>query len=373
MLVSHQVFAQQSTYRADTIIRIQSGDTLQHNVMLTGESIEVMGYLDNDLFAASRNLLLNGEVADDAFMAGRIVSFSGYIGDMLVTAGETVVIDGIIEGDLFVAGQSVRIAEQAHIRGNAFVAGNDIRLEGATVEGTLRSAGGTLFLDGTINHSTAIYSNEVTFGESYRSRYGTTITSSEPLHRENLGMIPENLALRTEEFDIWSIVLFQVWLFLSLLVTGLVLIRLFQKTAIDMSKFATENFWKNTAWGVGTFFAVPITIMILSLLFVTIPLSILLVLSYGVALLISYLLVAISLGVLSIIFFRGEAEVSSYYWGLALGMVFIAILSNLPFIGFILNILLLFFGLGSLTNYLWQVTRSARGTSSGNDHGGDTL
>lgn len=366
--------AQPSTYRMGDVIRITQGDTLSNNTILAGQSIEVSGYLDNDLFSASRIFLLNGNITDDAFVAGQMVSVYGHIGDMLVSAGETVVIDGTIEGDLFAVGREVRIGQQARIQGNAFLAGGSIVFDRGTIEGTLRIAGEHIELNGTIRNSATIYSDDVTFGEEYEASYGTTITSSEPLYRENLGVIPPNLTMQTKETNIWAVILFQAWFFLSLLVTGLILIRLFQKTAIDMSKFATETFWKNTGWGLLAFIAVPIAIVILGLLLITLPLSLLLGLTYAFALFISYLLVAMSLGVISIIYFTGEAKTSTYYWGLVLGMVYIAILTNLPFIGGILNVVLLLFGLGSLAHYIWRISESNRSsdigipTSTGGEH-----
>ncbi|MDR8393997.1 hypothetical protein NC796_22780 [Aliifodinibius sp. S!AR15-10] len=368
--LSQGIVAQPSTYRAQEVIRISSGDTLHNNVILAGQSIEVLGYLDNDLYSASRMFLFNGDVTDDAFVAGQIVSVFGHVGGMLVSAGETVVIDGIIEGDLFAAGRDITISEQAEIRGNAFVAGGTVKLNGGIIEGTLRLAGGEIALDGIINGSSNIYSDDVTFGENYSAAYGTTITSTETLHRENLGAIPENLTLNTEETDVWSVVLFQLWFFLSLVVTGLIILRIFQQTAIDISKFAAESFWKNTGWGFLAFIAVPIAILLFAVLVITIPLSVILGMLYLLSLFIGYLVVAISLGVLSIIFFTGEAKTSTHYWGLILGIIYIAILTNLPFIGWILNVLLIFFGLGSLVHYLWKISRTSRSSNvSGQETG----
>ncbi|MDZ7691123.1 MAG: hypothetical protein U5K69_08300 [Balneolaceae bacterium] len=353
------VMAQQSTYRAESIVRIDSQDTLSNNVILTGRTVEIMGYLNNDLFSASRHFLLNGRVNDDAIVTGQMVSIYGHIGDMLMTAGETVVIDGTIDGDLFAAGREVRVTSRAQIGGNAFVAGGTVSLEGGQIGGMLRVAGGEIMLNGSVNNSVEIYSNDVTFGENYQSTYSTTIHSSEPIHRESLGAIPGDLIIDTKEPDLIGIILFQFWFFLSVLITGLILIRLFQKTAIDMSKFATEGFWRNTGLGLLTIIAMPIAILLLAILILTIPLSILLVLTFVLALFAGYILVAITLGVMSILLFTDTAEPSSYYWGLGLGMIYVAILTNLPFIGGILNVILLLFGLGSLVHYIWRMRQSA--------------
>lgn len=369
MLFSQGVIAQQSQYRMGTTIRVNEDDTLYNNVMIAGQVVEVMGYLDNDLFAASRHLILNGTVTDDAIVAGQIVSVRGSVGDMLMAAGETVVVDGPIEGDLFAAGAEVRIAENARVRGNAFIAGGSVYFEGGVINGALRMAGDHLELNGQVNNFVELYSDDVTFGSGYDAAYSTTITSSEPIHRENLENVPESLNLVVRESNILEIVAFQIWFFVSLFITGLILIRVFQKTAIDMHRFATERFWKNTGIGLLSFLLIPLAILVLMLLMVTIPLSVIIMLLYGLALLVSYLLVAMTLGAASIIYFRGEAAVSTYYWGLGLGMIYVAILVNLPFVGWLFNILLLFFGLGSLVYYIWKMSNLGK-AKAGSDNGG---
>ncbi|MGK7369087.1 MAG: hypothetical protein ACNS64_02635, partial [Candidatus Halalkalibacterium sp. M3_1C_030] len=201
-----------------------------------------------------------------------------------------------------------------------------------------------------------LYSNDVTFGNNYSASFGTTITSDETIYRENLGVVPTDLTLTVERDPIIFIIGIKILFYLSVLITGLILLRIFQNTAIDIHRFATEKFWKNTGVGFIAFIGIPLAILLLMLPVITIPLSLILLLVYVLALFTGYLLVALTLGVMGIMYFRKEPEISTYYWGLALGMIIIAILTNLPFIGFILNAVLLFFGLGSLTYYIWMVS-----------------
>jgi cytoskeletal protein CcmA (bactofilin family) len=358
LLLVQTAWAQPSRYQTQNVIRIAPGDTLYRNVMLSGESVEISGFLDNDLFAASRNFSMSGKTKDDAFVAAQILSVTGEVDDMLMAAGETVFIDGVVAGDLFVAGQEVVIGEHASIGGNAFIGGQSVTIEGGVIEGMLRIGGEQVRLNGMVNEATEIYSNDVTFGEAYQSIYGTTITSTETLYRENLGVIPPDLVLKTEDGNVAEMIFAQIGFYISVLLTGLILLWVFHNTAVDMTKYATERFWKNTGWGLLAFIGIPLSIVILAVLVITIPISILLGLAYLIALFISYLLVATALGVMSIVYVKGETTRSSYYYGLALGLIYIAILTNIPFIGGILNMLLLFFGLGSLTLYIWELHRS---------------
>ncbi|MDZ7773060.1 MAG: hypothetical protein U5K31_10040 [Balneolaceae bacterium] len=357
----------QSTYKTGTTIRINESDSLEGNIIAAGQLVEVMGHLNNDLFSASRYLTLNGSVSDDALLAAQLVSVHGSVGDMVLALGETVVVDGRIEGDLFAAGRTVRITGDAWIGGNAFLAGSSVIFESGTVGGALRVAGEEINLDGTVLNFVEIYGSGVTFGENYAAEYSTSIWSSEPVHRENLGNLPPDLTITVDQPSVWSTILWTGGIFLSLLISGLVLIRIFERTAVDLQRFATERFWKNTGIGLASFLLIPLMALVLLVLVFTIPLSIILWVLYGLSLLAGYLLVAMILGAAFILYFREETSTSVYYWGLALGMLLLGLLVNLPWIGGLINLLLLFFGLGSLVRYTWVMSRGEKGEGVAED------
>lgn len=351
--------AQGTIYERGTTVRLSAGDTLSRNVFAAGELVEVRSVINNDLFAAGRQLTLAGTVADDALMGGEVVTMRGSVGDMLAAAGETVLIDGPVQGDLFAAGREVRLTENAVIGGNAALAGERIVIEsGASVGGWMRAAGGSMELNGSVRGQTRLYTDRVTFGTGYRAGEGTVLTAGEPVHRENLGSVPADLTIRVEEEPVWTGLLVQFWFFLSLLITGLVLIRLFERQAIDMQRFARERFWKRAGIGLLGFILIPLAILLLAVLVLTLPLAVILALAYGLALFISYLLVAMTLGVMSIAYFRDTPGRSAYYWGLLLGMIYIALLTNLPFIGWFVHLAFMLYGLGCVIAYIVMIRRS---------------
>lgn len=355
ILMPLALLAQGSIYKSGSLVQVPEADSIQKQLITAGETIEMSGWLGNDFLAAGRFMMLKGSVSDDAIMAGQQVIIDGEVGDLLMSAGETIIVNGQIKGDAFLAAREIRITEGARIEGNAVLGAGTIVLEGS-ISGWLRAAGDELTLNGEVGQFTELYSNDITFGENYSASFGTTITSDETIYRENLGVIPSDLTLTVEEESIIFIIIFKILFYLSVLITGMILLRIFQKTAIDIHRFATEKFWKNTGVGFIAFIGIPLAVLLLMLPVLTIPLSFLLLLVYILALFTGYLLVALTLGVMGILYFKNEPEISTYYWGLAIGMIIIAILTNLPFIGFILNALLLFFGLGSLTYYIWMVS-----------------
>lgn len=354
LLSNSLVAAQGSVYKSGEFIHVSKTDSIQTQLMAAGQTIEVYGWLGNDLFSAAELLNIDGIISDDAILVGRRITVRGTIGDLLMGAAETIVIDGKINGDIFVAGREIRITDNARIKGNAHIAAASLQFHGGTINGKLMATADNMDLNGTVTNKTQLWGHNFTFGSDYQSDYGTDITSDEQVYRENLGHIPNNLSITINKPSFWPVILFKIGLYLSFLLTGLVLIRLFQQTSFDLYRFSTERFLKSTGIGLLTFIIVPLVILLLSILVLTIPLSIILISLYGLALFFSYLLVAMILGVMSINYFKDELTTSTYYWGLALGMIVVAILVNLPFIGWFFHALLLFFGLGSLAYYIWM-------------------
>lgn len=356
LIVPMMLAAQGSTYKLGTTVRINEGDTLSTNVIAAARFVDIFGYLNDDLFSASRDLVINGSIEDDAIVAGENITMRGTIGDMLIAAGETVVIDGEVAGDLFAAGNKVRLSSNARIRGNVGLAGNEVIFEGGTIDGWLRVAGNEITLDGTVRRFVELYGNSFIFGDNYAPSSSTSITTQREITAEEIGNAPADLKIVVEKEESWgATLLISIWFYVSMLIIGIILLLIFRQTTTDLYRFSTESYFRNTGIGFLLFLMIPIVIIILLVLVLTIPLSVMIILLYGLALFFSFLLVALTLGTRSIRFFKAEEHFADYFWGLALGMLLIGILTALPYAGPIINIILIFFGLGTLLTYLWQL------------------
>lgn len=352
---------QGSTYKYGTTVRVNKTDTIPDNVIAAAQFVDIFGHLSNDLFSASRNIVINGSIDDDAIIAGRTVTFSGRIGDMLIAAGETVVIDGEITGDLFVASNKIRLTSNAHISGNVGLAGNEVIFENGIIEGWVRITGNTIFLDGSISGIVKLYGNDFTFGKNYHPLSATIVNTSHRITESDLPNAPNDLNINIEEKEEnWGVaLLFGVWFYISTLIIGFLIILLFRNTTGDLYRFSTENYFKNTGIGILLFLGIPIVITLFLVLVVTIPLSIMIMTLYGLTLFLGFLLVALSLGTSSIRYFKSEETFADYYWGLALGIILIFLLSVLPYAGPVINLILIFLGLGTLLSYFWQMRGNA--------------
>ena len=353
------LLAQPSTYKLGSTIRINSGDTLSNNVLSAAEVVEIYGYLEDDLFAAANNIVIGGTITDDAIMGAGSINLNGSVGDMVVAAGESITINGEVGGDLFIAGNEIRLTPDAIIRGNVIIAGNEVQLENSTIEGWLRIYGNEVRLGGTVNRYVDLYVNDLTFADNYNPLEATTFTTSSAIKAEDIPNAPENLTIIVEKQDGWAVkLLFSLWISISILIIGMLLLTIFPQTTVDLYRFSQEHYMKNTFIGLLLFLGIPIISILLLLLIFTIPLSFIIWTLYTITLLISYLLVALLFGSLAIRYFKTEAF-TDYYWGLILGMVIIFLLTMIPYAGPIINVILIFYGLGSVLRYFWTMRGNA--------------
>jgi hypothetical protein len=354
VILSFDLLQAQSIYRSGDVVRITESDTLSLQLIAAGEWIEIAGVLENDLYTAGRQVSVDGSISDDAFIAGESVTINGTIGDMLVTMMQTLVLDGTAGGDVIAAGQTIRFTENAAVGGKLFLAAREVLLEGSMVSGKTRIAAKSAHLNGRFSDHVRIYSNSVTFGPDYYSAGETIIVSSEPVYRDNLGVIPERLTIEVRRAPYLPVLMFQVWFYLSLLLTGTVLLLLFRNIAEDMQRFAVERFWKNTGIGLLLFLLVPFALFLMLFPLITIPLVGVTGILYLLVLFISYLFTAMVLGLQFILWFKKEATTSTFYYALALGLIVIAIMNNLPFLGPLFSLFLLFFGVGTFAAYFYM-------------------
>lgn len=108
--------------------------TITGDLVVAGQSIVIDGTVEGDLIAAGRDITLNGSVMDDIRMAG---------------AALTIGSGALVGDDLVATGYSLEAREESGIGGNVIFAGKQA-LIGGTVGEDMRFAGVGLSLQGTI-------------------------------------------------------------------------------------------------------------------------------------------------------------------------------------------------------------------------------
>jgi len=105
--------------------------------------------IDRTLFAAGKNIEINGTIKGDIFCAGQNITINATVDGDVICAGMNVSIKGFVAGDVRAAGQVVTL--EARVGHNASLAGSSVKIEqNASVGKDLQIAGSTLTVDGPI-------------------------------------------------------------------------------------------------------------------------------------------------------------------------------------------------------------------------------
>jgi len=125
----------------------------------------------DDLFMAGSDLLVTAPISGTAHIAGREVTLRAAVGGDVYAAGENVNIRAAVEGDVTAAGYRVDIS--APVSGDVRAAGSKVTVS-APVAGYVALAGDTVTLNDHVTGDAALSAATLEFGEG--ARVGGTVT-----------------------------------------------------------------------------------------------------------------------------------------------------------------------------------------------------
>ena len=304
--------------------RVAVRGPVKGDVMLAGGDINVTDTVGQDLYAAGGGIALSGQVAGNARIAGGQVTVSrrggvagkatiaaasvqmaGRVGRYLVVYAESVRIEGEVGGDLRIVARSVAIGPEAKIGGKLIY--RSPRL--ATISPTAVIAGGA-----------------------------THVEMDWPS-----GKVDSIARAAT-----WvSLIL----LVLSLLLVGASMILAFPAFSANAAQTMRSDPWKSLGLGFSLLLCVPVAAILFMLTVIGIPLGMALLLFYPAMLLLGYVTGALFVGDRVAAWLakrRGLALHPGWrYAALAVSLFALLIVYKIPYVGCVVEFLVLLFGLGA--------------------------
>ena len=121
--------------------------------------------VDDDLYAAGNDIVVEGTIRGDLVAFGRSVTVNGTVEGDLIGAGQSVEIGGEVDDDVRVAGQAILLSEGASVGDDLIAAAYSLQNEPeSNVGGTLWYAGYQALLAGTVGEDLAGAANALTLG-----------------------------------------------------------------------------------------------------------------------------------------------------------------------------------------------------------------
>lgn len=107
--------------------------------------------VDDDLYLAGTEIVMDGTVNGDLLAIGRIITINGTVTGDVIAAGEVVVINGIVVDDARIAGAALQIGSNANISGDLVAMSASLETkENSIVSGDLLVGSGQVLLAGDV-------------------------------------------------------------------------------------------------------------------------------------------------------------------------------------------------------------------------------
>jgi FtsH-binding integral membrane protein len=308
--------------------------TVTGSAHLAGSHIEINAPIQQSLYAFGDSVILSNKVHQDTLSIGRNLLFNGEINGDLRALGESISLNSFISGDVNLAGQQIHINN--HIAGNLSVATEHLTF------------GDNAKVDGKID----IYSD---FADSIEVPAHVATAASISRFHEDMDMDTEHYHWQGEmHASGW-----QLWLggtlttfVLSLILT--LIARRFVHRAADRINSETGNNLIQGAFGIALLLG---GILLSAITIIGLPVSFLLILVTVVALFIAGLVGTYSVGFM--IWTRWQQGIPSSFIHILItaliGALLVAVLESIPFIGWLISIMVVMMGLGAINP--WQTRR----------------
>lgn len=291
--------------------------SITNELWMKAQTISMAGTAQDDLFlltegstAMSTNgvpsLLLTGAMQADVWAAGESILVSGPVARHARLIGfNSVSVNGAVKRNLIAIGSTVSVGEKAEISGNALLAGRDVLAYG-TIHGKTRIYGTQVTLSGQFDGDLTITASDITVmpgthiagNLNYLMDKNLILDSKVVLDGKLIKItpLPVNRPSPLSWKSLLPGIIWQAGLFFGALLVGMTFVSFFPGvTAISTMKLS-ESFWRCTLLGFVAFCLIPMAAFFLIFTLVGLPLSIVLILLYLVALYVGKIIAALYLG-----------------------------------------------------------------------------
>lgn len=348
----------QTNFRSATLTVLQKSEVVNENYFATGDNVQISGTINGDVYTAGGNVTVDGTVNGDLLVAGGAVNINGKVAGDIRGAGGQVNLSGEVGKNVTLVGGQITINSEAKLPGSITVAGGTIDVK-APVAGSIEVAGGNLMVSNKVGENLNFAGGNLQIGPTanisgnvtYYSEQRALISESATITGETKQYMP---AKEVKDFSSAGQnagpVFFRMWMivsFFSALVVGLLIVRflpVFTQKTVDSIK---NKFLANLGSGFIFVVVVPIAVVVLFITLLGIPLGFILLTVYFLMLYFIKIFTAVFVGQFLT---RRASSKKSLYLDVFVGLVIYYLLSLIPFIGWVVQAILVLSSVGALLN-----------------------
>jgi cytoskeletal protein CcmA (bactofilin family) len=339
--------------------RVHATASDHNNLWAAGAVVAVRGSVKNDIWAAGAEVDVDATAGKSLWAAGAIVSVTGQAQDMYVMAARATV-DARVNGKLSMGAARLIVGRGTEVRGITRLAGAEVVFSGTSrgaaeiyadtvqingrVAGNLRVRARSISLGkGAIVDGDAVFETldepQIDVGATIRGRQTVTIPMRQQVDR------------RSTIVTLGAAVLFGVGAGLVLGIILLLAARPFVERGIDTIREAPV---RSAFVGLAVFILIPLVASLIMVTIVGIPIGLLILLAFPLAVAIGLVLSAFALADRILNRDRMERSTGGQFVSLLVGVIILAVIGLIPVLGFVVGVLALLIGLGAF----WQAMRN---------------
>lgn len=317
------------------------------DLLASGASPTVADTVSGDVMVAGAEASFTGVAAGDLLAAGGRLDLVGSVGGSVRAAGGDLRVATDMGRNATLAGGNVVLERTGRVRGNAYLAGGAVRVDGV-VDELLRVSGGDVILNGVVGRDVRVEAGSLRLGPStvitgdlrYRLRRGEELTVDPGARVEGrtIALVPRRSLPR------WA----PWWLALiGFLIVGVAAVAFAPRTAAAAAGSVTARPLASLGLGLAWLVLVPALVVVAAVTLVGLPLAVIVGMLYLISLCLAPVVPGTRLG-LALLGDRERPSRGHVVAALLLGAPILVVLAFAPLVGFALWGLALVLGLGGL-------------------------
>ena len=337
------------------------------NLYVAGGDVTVSSATSGDLYVAGGNATINGSVEQDVAAAGGTVVIDGSVGGDVRVLGGKVTINSAVKGDVLIGGGTIMITDKASVGGDFVVSGGTVDLNGP-VSGSARIAGGSATINSKIAGAVMIkLSEKLVLGSQADIASPIAYTGNQPAVVSGGAKVAQINFTKAESkkkgFLGFLGALAGIKL-LAMIFAALLLVYVLPKRSASITESMLRRPWANLGIGFLTLIVIPVILIVLTLVLVGYYVAIMALLVYLLCLALAALFGGIFIGAWLIKLLTKKSGLALDWQAVLVGMVIMILLGFVPFVGWLIDFILLLMAFGALVGFTWKEIRSDRASLS---------
>ncbi|MFH0931549.1 MAG: polymer-forming cytoskeletal protein [Candidatus Zixiibacteriota bacterium] len=332
-------------------IVIPESTLIQDDYFISGNNIKFSGNVEGDFVSASQTLTSKGVIGGNLMSVARDLDISGEVGGSFRGGAQNISLDGKLKRNFLGFAASINLKESSEVGGDVIAFCGELKVSGKVGKG-IKGSVGSMVISGIIDGDVNVKADEISIMPDakingnlfYKSKKEAKIEKGAQITGETkwTKMVPK------KKKGLTGGKLIVQFLFLcASIVTGLFMLLVAKKEVKAVKESIFKDFLKNLGLGFVFVICVPVAAIILLFTVIGIPVSIIVLFVYLVLFYIAKIFFGLALGEKVLMLFKTNGTPAPV-WSLMVGLLILYILFLIPYIHWIVYLLSLFVGFGSV-------------------------